>query len=106
MKKIAITVMDVLSNLPTISVGLVKIELKSRNLKFKNTSDPITIKTEKKEKIIKLISKLKLPFLSSLSLLTYREKSPKVTIIIEKYAKIAPATDNRAKIFSLSMRFS
>ena len=73
MKKIAITVMDVLSNLPTISVGLVKIELKSRNLKFKNTSDPITIKTEKKEKIIKLISKLKLPFLSSLSLLTYRE---------------------------------
>ena len=24
----------------------------------------------------------------------------------EKYAKIAPATDNRAKIFSLSMRFS
>ncbi len=39
MKKIAITVMDVLSNLPTISVGFVKIELKSRNLKFKNTSD-------------------------------------------------------------------
>ena len=100
MKKMAITVMDVLSNLPTISVGLVKIELKSRNLKFKNTSDPITIKTEKKEKIIKLVIKLKLPFFSSLSLLTYLEKSPKVTIIIEKYAKIAPATDNRAKIFS------
>ena len=104
MKKMAITVIDVLSNLPTISVGLVRIELKSRNLKFKNTSDPITIKTEKKEKISKLISKLKLPFLSSLSLLTYREKSPKVTIIIEKYAKIAPATDNRAKIFSSSKR--
>ena len=80
-----------MSNLPTISVGLVKIELKSRNLKFKNTSDPITIKTEKKEKIIKLAIKLKLPFFSSLSLLTYREKSPKVTIIIEKYTKIAPA---------------
>ena len=106
MKKIAITVMDVLSNLPTISVGLVKIEPKSRNLKFKNTSDPITIKTEKKEKIIKLVIKLKLPYFSSLSLITYREKSPKVTIIIEKYAKIAPATDNRAKMFSLSRRFS
>ena len=92
MKKIAITVRDVLSNLPIISVGLVKIELKSRNFKFKNTSDPITIKTEKKEKIIKLAIKLKLPFLSSLSFLTYREKSPKLTIKIEKYAKIAPAT--------------
>ena len=105
MKKIAITVMDVLSNLPTISVGLVKIELKSRNLKFKNTSDPITIKTEKKEKLIKLAIKLKLPYLSSLSFLTYREKSPKLTIKIEKYAKIAPATDNKAKIFSLFRRF-
>ena len=55
--------MDVLSNLPTISVGFVKIELKSRNLKFKNTSDPITIKTEKKEKMIKLEIKLKLHLL-------------------------------------------
>ena len=54
--------MDVSPNLATISVGLVKIELKSRNLKFKNTSDPTTIKTEKKEKIIKLAIKLKLPF--------------------------------------------
>ena len=67
MKKMAITVIDVLSNLPTISVGLVKIELKSRNLKFKKTSEPITIKTEKKEKIIKLAIKLKLPFCNSFS---------------------------------------
>ena len=69
-KKIAITVMSVLSNLPIMSVGLVKIELKSRNLKFKNTSDPTTIKTEKIEKIIKLAIKLKLPFLNSSSFLT------------------------------------
>ena len=34
-----------------------------------------------------------------------REKSPKVTIIIEKYAKIEPATVNKAKILSLSKRF-
>ena len=51
--------MSVLSNLPIMSVGLVKIELKSRNLKFKKTSDPTTIKTEKTEKIIKLAIKLK-----------------------------------------------
>ena len=69
-KKIAITVMSVLSNLPIMSVGLVKIELKSRNLKFKNTSDPTTIKTEKTEKIIKLAIKLKLPFFNSSSFLT------------------------------------
>ena len=69
-KKIAITVMEVMSNLPIISVGLVKIELKSRNLKFKNTSEPITINTEKKEKIIKLAIKLKLPFFSSSLFLT------------------------------------
>ena len=59
-----------MSNLPIISVGLVKIELKSRNLKFKNTSEPITINTEKKEKMIKLAIKLKLPFFSSSSFLT------------------------------------
>ena len=70
MKKMTITVIDVLSNLPIISVGLVKIELKSKNLKFKNTSDPTTIKTEKIEKIIKLAIKLKLPFVNSSSFLT------------------------------------
>ncbi len=104
-KKIAITVMDVLSNLPIISVGLVKIELKSRNLRFKNTSDPTTIKTEKKEKIIKLAIKLKLPFVNSSSFLTYREKSPKQVIIIEKYAKIVPLTVNKGKIFLISKKF-
>ena len=69
-KKIAIIVINVLSNLPIISVGLVKIELKSRNLKFKKTSDPTTIKTEKIEKIVKLAIKLKLPFVNSSSFLT------------------------------------
>ena len=59
-----------LSSILTSPIGLVKIELKSRNLKFKNTSDPTTINTEKKEKIIKLAIKLKLPFFSSSSFLT------------------------------------
>lgn len=39
-----------LSNLPIISLGLVKIDFKSRNLRLSRTSDPITIKTEKKKK--------------------------------------------------------
>ena len=64
-----------------------------------NTSDPTTIKTEKIEKIIKLPIKLKLPFVNSSSFLTYREKSPKLVIIIEKYAKIVPVTVNKGKIF-------
>ena len=80
----AVIVMAKLSNLPIISLGLVKIEFKSKNFKLRKTSDPITIKTEKKEKIIKLNIKLKFPFLSSFSLLTYLEKSPKFTNRIEK----------------------
>ena len=59
---------------------------------FKKTSEPTTIKTENSENIIKFKIKLKLPLFSSLLSLTYLEKSPKLTIIIEKYAKIVPAT--------------
>ena len=49
----------------------------------------------------KFRSKLKLPLFTSLSLFTYLEKSPKFTIIIEKYAKKVPATENKAIKFSL-----
>ena len=42
-----IVVIAKLSNLPIISVGLVKILLISSNCSFKKTSEPTTIKTEK-----------------------------------------------------------
>ena len=45
------TVICKLSNFPIISFGLVKIEFRSKNFKLRKTSDPITIKTEKKEKL-------------------------------------------------------
>ena len=99
-KNRAIIVICRLSNFPIISVGLVKILSKSENFWFKKISEPVTIKTEKKENIIKFIIKLKLPFLKSLSFFTYLEKSPKLIIKIEKYANIAPATVNKgAKLF-------
>ena len=93
MKNITIIVKKVLLNLPIISVGFVKILSISIRLFFKTISDPITINTEKKEKITKLNNKLKFPILSSLSFFTYLEKSPKLTITIEKYAKIVPAIE-------------
>ena len=46
----------------------------------------------KKEKIIKFKIKLKFPFFNSFSFLTYLEKSQKLKITIEKYAKMVPAT--------------
>ncbi len=55
----------------------------------------------KNEKIIKFKNKLKLPLFNSLSLLAYLEKSPKLTIIIEKYAKKVPVTESKAIKFSL-----
>ena len=63
-KSKAIIVIVKLSNFPIISFGLVKIEFRSKNFKLRKTSDPITIKTEKKEKIIKFKIKDKFPFLS------------------------------------------
>ena len=44
----------------------------STSERFKNTSEPTTIKTEKKENIIKFKIKLKLPFFKFCSSLTYR----------------------------------
>jgi hypothetical protein len=43
---------------------------------LKKISDPITIKTAKKEKIIKFNIKLRFPFFNSLSFFTYLLKSP------------------------------
>ena len=45
-------VICMLSNFPTISVGLVKILSISENFWFRKTSEPVTIKTDKKEIII------------------------------------------------------
>ena len=58
-------VINKLSNLPIISVGLVNILDKFSGFCFRNTSTPVTINKAKKEKIIKFNIKLKLPFLSS-----------------------------------------
>ena len=104
-KSKAIIVMVKLSNFPIISFGLVKIEFRSKNFKLRKTSDPITIKTEKKEKTIKFKIKDKLPFLSSFSFLTYREKSPKLTNIIEKYANTVPEIVIKGQILFLSIKF-
>ncbi len=56
-----------LSNLPMMSFGFVKILDKFSGSCFKNPSTPDTINKENNEKIIKFKIKLKLPFLSSLS---------------------------------------
>ena len=78
------TVICKLSNLPIISVGFVKILSKSSNLRFKNASEPTTIKKAKNENIIKFNNKLKLPFFKFCSSFTYLVKSPKLIMIIEK----------------------
>ena len=54
---------------------------------------------------IKLAIKLKLPFFKSSSLFTCREKSPKLIMIIEKYANIVPATVRIGAIFSELRKF-
>ena len=78
----------ILSNLPIISVGLVKIISTFCWFKFWNASAPVTINNEKNEKIIRFKIKLKLPFLNSCSFLTYLEKSPNDKIIIEKKVNV------------------
>ena len=84
MKNKAIKVKKVLSNLPIISVGFVSILSKSENFWFKKISDPATIKTEKNENIIKFNIKVKFPLFKSFSFFIYLEKSPKLTMVIEK----------------------
>ena len=100
-KKRVTTVICKLSNFPIISVGFVKILSMSVNFWFKKISEPKTIKTAKNEKIIKFKIRLKLPLFKSFSFFTYLEKSPKLTIIIEKYANIVPVTVNRGAILLL-----
>ena len=85
-------VISKLSIFPIMSVGLVNIIERLSGSLFKKASVPATINNAKKENIIKLSIKLIFPFFNSLSFFTYREKSPKVKITIEKKAKVVPAT--------------
>ena len=94
-----------LSSFPIISFGLVKIAFKLSGSCFKKISAPVTINKAKNENIIKFNSKLKFPFLSSLSFFTKREKSPKLKIIIEKKAKTVPATTVRGTKLLVSKKF-
>ena len=99
------TVICKFSNLPMISVGFVNILSKSSNLRFKNASEPTTIKNAKNENINKFNNKLRLPFFKFCSSFTYLAKSPKLIIIIEKYAKIVPATVNKGAKLLISKKF-
>ena len=99
-------VISKLSIFPIISVGLVNIVAKFSGFCFKKTSAPVTMNSEKNENIIKFNVILKFPFFNSLSFFTYREKSPKLKIIIEKYAKTAPYTVIKGAKFLVSMKFS
>ena len=69
---------------PIISVGFVNILERLSGFSFKKPSAPTTINKAKNENINKFKIKLILPFFNSFSSFTYREKSPKLKIIIEK----------------------
>ena len=84
-----------------ISVGFVNNLSTEIRFFSKTILDPNTKEIAKNEKINKFKNKLKLPLFKSLSLFAYLEKSPKLTIIIEKYAKKVPATESKAIKFSL-----
>ena len=73
---------------------------------FKKASIPDTINKAKNENIIKFSIKLKFPFFSSLLSFTYLEKSPKLKITIEKYAKIVLVTVIKGPKLFLSKKFS
>ena len=91
--------------MPIISVGFVKILSKSSNLRFKNASEPTTIKKAKNENINRFNNKLRLPIFKFCSSFTYLAKSPKLIIIIEKYVKIVPATVNKGIKLLISKKF-
>ena len=75
-------------------------------LLFTKQTTKNTINRAKKENNIKFNIKLKLPFLSSLSSLAYLEKSPKLKITKEKYAKIELVTVIKGpKLFSCEPLF-
>ncbi len=100
------TIKNKLSNFPIMSVGFVSILVKFSGSCFKKASIPETINKAEKEKIIKFNIKLRFPILSWLSFFTYLEKSPKLKITIEKYAKTVLVTViNGPKLF-LSRKFS
>ena len=90
-----------MSNFPIISVGFVNNLSMEIRFFSKTILEPNTKEIAKNEKINKFKNKLKLPLFKSLSLFAYLEKSPKFTIIIEKYAKKVPATESKAIKFSL-----
>ena len=93
-------VISKLSNFPIISEGFVSILFKFSGSCFKKASIPETINKAEKEKIIKFNIKLRFPLLSWLSFFTYLEKSPKLKITIEKYAKTVLVTViNGPKLF-------
>ena len=100
------TTRNKLSNFPRISVGFVKILFKFSGSCFKKASMPETINSAKKEKINKFKIKLKFPFLSWPSSLTYLEKSPKLKITTEKYAKTVLVTVIKGPKLFLSRKFS
>ena len=95
-------VISKLSNFPIMSVGLVSILFRFSGSSFKKASAPVTINNVKNEKIIKFNNKLKFPFLSSFSFLTYLEKSPKFKITIEKNVNVVPVTVINGAILFLS----
>ena len=61
------------------------------------------MKTAKKENIIILIKRVRLPLFNSFSFFTFFEKSPKLSITIEKYANIVPATVSNGVTEKLDM---
>ena len=77
------TVINILSILPMMSVGLVNILSIFSMFLLRKTSAPITISTENNEKISKFNIKLRFPFFNSFVFFTYLEKSPKFKITIE-----------------------
>ena len=74
--QITIIVIWIFPIFPIISVGFVKILSIFSIFLFKKISEPITMKTAKKEKINKFNNKLKFPFFNSFSFFTYLLKSP------------------------------
>ena len=93
-----------MSTLPIISVGFVKILSRLSKFLFKEISTPITIKTAKKENIIKFKIRHKFPFFNSFSFFTNLLKSPKFKITKEKYAKNDPATVIKGKILAFKKK--
>ena len=66
-------VIKILSNVPIISVGFVRILKLFSGSNFKKASTQVTINITKNEKITKFNIKLKFPFFSSFSFFTYLE---------------------------------